>query len=195
MINCSRVERTVYMEKYPINSDHESLRHLLEKYGKVVHVSLPRYPTSREFKGFAFVEFATPQAAAECVQDPESPLYVITKRQWSALRDNYLPYTKSLIVRLSKVPAQVSKQELKSLLEPIAPVGFIETDRQTRDGLVDVRYLSTTHTQMVVDQFKTFDCEILSGEQELQVWKRISKIHKRKLEAEDMPSSNKRARI
>lgn len=184
------------MEKYPPDSDHDTLRKLFSKYGKVVHVSLPRNPNTREFKGFAFIEFSTVQAVEEVCLAKEQ-FKAMKKREWSTLRDRYLPYTKSLIVRLSNVPAELSKQEIKSMLEPIAPVGYIETDQQTSAGIIDVRYISTTHSKMVSEQFTLFPCHILTNEDEFQAWNKIVCAQKRKhsIDTTSEPSSKRRRKI
>jgi hypothetical protein len=60
-------DRTVYCELYPPAWSHDDLRRLCETVAPVAYVSMPRYPGSRAFKGFAFVEFATPAGAHAAV--------------------------------------------------------------------------------------------------------------------------------
>ena len=48
---------TVYVERLPSNADHDWIKSLFSPCGNVVYVSLPRHKTTREIKGFAFVEF------------------------------------------------------------------------------------------------------------------------------------------
>lgn len=48
---------TVYVEKLPREADHDWIRSIFSTCGKVVYVSLPRYKSTRDIKGFAFVEF------------------------------------------------------------------------------------------------------------------------------------------
>ncbi|CAB4001880.1 la-related 7 isoform X7, partial [Paramuricea clavata] len=48
---------TVYVERLPSHADHNWIKSLFSACGNVVYVSLPRYKTTREIKGFAFVEF------------------------------------------------------------------------------------------------------------------------------------------
>lgn len=83
--------RTVYVEGFPMNADHDSLRaefsavgdvssklklgaiseqHALTFliYSQVTLVSMPRHAKTRKFKGFAFVEFATVADASKACQ-------------------------------------------------------------------------------------------------------------------------------
>ncbi|RYE99903.1 MAG: hypothetical protein EOO41_00350, partial [Methanobacteriota archaeon] len=55
--------RTVYVEDVPPQAQHDALRTYFARFGAVLHVSLPREPKQRLRKGFAFIEFATPEAA------------------------------------------------------------------------------------------------------------------------------------
>ena len=48
---------TVYIERLPSHADHDWIKSLFSPCGNVVYVSLPRHKTTREIKGFAFVEF------------------------------------------------------------------------------------------------------------------------------------------
>ncbi|GAB9474226.1 hypothetical protein Gpo141_00011361 [Globisporangium polare] len=85
-------ERTVYIENFGVEDDHDSLRKRLSKFGKVNLVSMPRFPQSKRFKGFAFVEFASTQAAealvaAALATDPElHGVRAMPKVQWQELK-------------------------------------------------------------------------------------------------------------
>lgn len=114
-----KAERTVYIENFGVEDDHDSLRKRLSKFGKasggrneenltlprglfsncccvfvmqVNLVSMPRFPQSKRFKGFAFVEFASTQAAealvaAALATDPElHGVRAMPKVQWQELK-------------------------------------------------------------------------------------------------------------
>ena len=49
--------RTIYIERIPPNVDHDILKHVFEKYGKVKYISLPKFKHNGTPKGFAFLEF------------------------------------------------------------------------------------------------------------------------------------------
>jgi len=51
-------KRTVYIENFPEDINHETIAKIFSKCGKVLHVSLPKYAESKAFKGFGFVEFS-----------------------------------------------------------------------------------------------------------------------------------------
>lgn len=54
-------ECTLYVERLPLHADHAWLKGVFSRHGQVVYVSLPRYRHNNRIKGFAFVEFATPE--------------------------------------------------------------------------------------------------------------------------------------
>lgn len=59
---------TIYVEQLPLDAQHEWLRDVFSAYGKVAYVSLPKYRTSGKIKGFAFVEFETPEEANKTLE-------------------------------------------------------------------------------------------------------------------------------
>lgn len=58
----------IYVENFPENLDHEDLTKIFKRAGKIRHVSLPRFKNSKAIKGFAFIEFSTPEEAKKAVQ-------------------------------------------------------------------------------------------------------------------------------
>ncbi|KDO33040.1 hypothetical protein SPRG_01855 [Saprolegnia parasitica CBS 223.65] len=96
------IERTIYIENFSAGSDHDSLRKLFSPFGKVNLVSMPRFPGSRKFKGFAFIEFASVEAVAPVLEvlkahkktapSPDAPptagISGMAKARWVALRDS-----------------------------------------------------------------------------------------------------------
>ena len=55
--------RMIYVEGFPPSFTHEQLARVFTRSGTVAHVSVPRHHESKRNKGFAFVEFETPEAA------------------------------------------------------------------------------------------------------------------------------------
>ncbi|XP_076278198.1 la related protein 7 [Lasioglossum baleicum] len=61
-------ECTVYVQNLPPDADHEMLSAIFAQYGSVEYVSVPKYKQTKKIKGFAFVEFDTPESAAKCLK-------------------------------------------------------------------------------------------------------------------------------
>lgn len=59
---------TVYVQNLPPDADHDWLIFIFSKFGSVEYVSIPRYKSNRKIKGFAFIEFDTPNSAQECIK-------------------------------------------------------------------------------------------------------------------------------
>jgi La-related protein 7 len=55
-------------EQLPLDAQHEWLRDVFSAYGKVAYVSVPKYRTTGKIKGFAFVEFETPEEANKTLE-------------------------------------------------------------------------------------------------------------------------------
>lgn len=59
----NETECTIYVENIPAHVDHDWVRQIFSQYGVIDYISLPRYKHSCRPKGFAFVEFQTPEMA------------------------------------------------------------------------------------------------------------------------------------
>ncbi|EEC04964.1 lupus La ribonucleoprotein, putative [Ixodes scapularis] len=59
---------TLYVERIPLNADHNWLKTAFSKHGQVLYVSLPRYRHNGKIKGFAFVEFSSPEEVDKVCQ-------------------------------------------------------------------------------------------------------------------------------
>ncbi|KAL6054703.1 La-related protein 7 [Balamuthia mandrillaris] len=89
--------RTVYAENLPNGFNHETLKQLFETVGNVAYVSLPRFQQTRQFKGFAFVEYEQEADANKAVQqlnafhptnNPKG-LRVVLKSAWADMREKF----------------------------------------------------------------------------------------------------------
>lgn len=65
--------RTVYVELLPKDVTHGWIERVFTKCGNVVYVSVPRYKTSGDTKGFAFVEFETEEQAQKAIEMLNNP--------------------------------------------------------------------------------------------------------------------------
>jgi len=61
-------QNTIYVENLPPEIDHEWLKSVFECYGKVEYVSIPRFTHDRSIKGFAFVQFDSPESSLKAIE-------------------------------------------------------------------------------------------------------------------------------
>jgi La-related protein 7 len=66
-------------ENLPSNVYHELVKRVFSRFGNVAYVSLPKYKSTGQIKGFAFVEFDSEQGAenANKVRLPFTIPYVL----------------------------------------------------------------------------------------------------------------------
>ncbi|XP_042226544.1 la-related protein 7-like [Homarus americanus] len=62
------MECTIYVENIPPHGDHDWVRQVFAQYGVIDYISLPHYRRSGRPKGFAFVEFKTPEMANSALE-------------------------------------------------------------------------------------------------------------------------------
>ncbi|XP_044040628.1 la-related protein 7 [Siniperca chuatsi] len=65
--------RTVYVELLPKDVTHSWIERVFTKCGNVVYVSIPRYKSSGDSKGFAFVEFEKEEDAQKAIEMLNNP--------------------------------------------------------------------------------------------------------------------------
>ncbi|CAD5122348.1 DgyrCDS10785 [Dimorphilus gyrociliatus] len=65
-------DRTIYLEPLPPGVKHDWIKELFSRFGNVVYVSLPRFKSTGDLKGFGFVEFETVEAATRAVSQVNS---------------------------------------------------------------------------------------------------------------------------
>ncbi|XP_040887784.1 la-related protein 7 isoform X2 [Toxotes jaculatrix] len=65
--------RTVYVELLPKDVTHSWIERVFTKCGNVVYVSIPRYKSSGDSKGFAFVEFEEVEQAQKAIEMLNNP--------------------------------------------------------------------------------------------------------------------------
>lgn len=58
----------IIKENLPENSTNESIKAHFEQFGKICYISLPKFKTSNEFKGFAFLEFEDKSGAKQALE-------------------------------------------------------------------------------------------------------------------------------
>lgn len=65
--------RTVYVELLPKDVTHNWIERVFTKCGNVVYISIPRYKSSGDSKGFAFVEFEKVEQAQKAIEMLNNP--------------------------------------------------------------------------------------------------------------------------
>lgn len=65
--------RTVYVELLPKDVTHDWIERVFSKCGNVVYISIPRYKSSGDSKGFAFVEFEKKEEASNAIEVLNNP--------------------------------------------------------------------------------------------------------------------------
>ncbi|XP_019711747.1 la-related protein 7 isoform X1 [Hippocampus comes] len=65
--------RTVYVELLPKHVTHSWIEKVFSKCGSVVYASIPRYKSTGDSKGFAFVEFENPEQANKAIEMLNNP--------------------------------------------------------------------------------------------------------------------------
>ncbi|XP_070710703.1 la-related protein 7 [Pempheris klunzingeri] len=65
--------RTVYVELLPKDVTHSWIERVFTKCGNVVYVSIPRYKSTGDSKGFAFVEFEKEEEAQKAIEMLNNP--------------------------------------------------------------------------------------------------------------------------
>lgn len=79
---------TIYVQRLPLDVDHEMITKLFSDYGPIAYISIPRFKANKKVKGFAFVEFKNVKDANKCLQDFrdkgfELPLHTAPNELWS----------------------------------------------------------------------------------------------------------------
>ena len=68
-VSASNVDKcTLYVENLPLDADHDYVRNNFSSYGTVLYVSLPKFKSGKS-KGFAFVEFDSPDIVDKIVSN------------------------------------------------------------------------------------------------------------------------------
>lgn len=123
-------------------------------------VSMPRFQHSKKFKGFAFIEFATPQAAQTALAaatdaDPAlSGIRAMSKRRWEELKaqlKNQLETgERASSAEISATPPIADAEYAKKLVETVdcaVPTERITVDSESTQRIDKPRRKRKTHTR------------------------------------------------
>lgn len=59
---------TIYVERLPPQTNQKWLQDKFRRFGHIAHISIPYFKTTRKIKGFAFVEFSSPEYASKACE-------------------------------------------------------------------------------------------------------------------------------
>lgn len=105
---------TVYVENFPPKMDHLAMAKLFQRAGTIRNITLPTY-VDKQLKGFCFVEFASPDAAAKACQLFDN---VVPEEFINLTCKNYIDHQSESVPHLkviSKVQWLNHKQTLKDI--------------------------------------------------------------------------------
>ena len=78
----------VYIERFPEELTNDQLVMIFKRAGHVKHVSMPKYKNSSQSKGFAFIQYQSPEEAQTAVDMLENTIPV---EFIDAMTDSYIP--------------------------------------------------------------------------------------------------------
>lgn len=61
-------KKTIYVENIQSNITYEDLKSLFEQYGKISYISMPKFQTTNQIKGFAFIEFEQKENSKQAIE-------------------------------------------------------------------------------------------------------------------------------
>ncbi|KAL5018412.1 hypothetical protein ScPMuIL_004134 [Solemya velum] len=159
-------ERTVYVECLPHDADHDWLKKTFSSFGKIAYVSLPRYRTSGDTKGFAFIEFETESSAEKaCKEMNNPPVDVLGK-------PGMFPKTSKQLLALQKNVNDAPDKEIKTEVESkdgeekLKHKKHKKRRRNTSESSVDgcAELLLSKRRKTFSGEFKTEDIPITASE-------------------------------
>ena len=108
-------DRTVYVECLPQFANHEWVKKIFSSCGNVVYVSLPKYRTTGDLKGFGFVEFETKDEAQKATEMLNNPPATVQDKP-----PGMFPKSKKQLDYLkSKVAAMTPSEESENIEETV----------------------------------------------------------------------------
>lgn len=58
----------IFQENLPSKIDNQKIRKQFEEFGKVTYISLPKFKTTNQLKGFAFIEYDQKSDAKKAIE-------------------------------------------------------------------------------------------------------------------------------
>lgn len=130
------VFKSIYFENIPDNSSIDLIIQVFQKYGKILYVSLPKWPETGILKGFGFLEFdqiLSCEAAINSLnftvplefKNIDLPIRILRKVEWLSykerlqdLKDKLFVDDNDIEIKVSakNLPLKITKTELNEVL-------------------------------------------------------------------------------
>lgn len=137
---------TIYVEKLPDQVDHDWLADLFSNFGRVDHVSLPKFQENKQIMGFAFVEFNNARSAlAACnffsyldLHRPESADAPKAENESPTIIDKLLDNLS--VNEINSMNNRIDRQSCMGVKAGAKSKGSVDAKNDSKDeGLVDAK--------------------------------------------------------
>lgn len=123
--------RTIYVDNLPSTISQETLKQLFSRCGKVLHISIPKFPQSKKSKGFAFVIFSKKEETLDAIaklnhlipkemltwggNESVKQLIILSKKDWTSKKEEFKKLKKELQNENMDIFAECLGQDAKTL--------------------------------------------------------------------------------
>lgn len=109
----------IYVENFPAGLSHDQLAQIFRRAGQIKHVSIPKYKESKTSKGFAFIQYQSPQEAQLAVDLMNNK---ILDEFINTMNENFIQVQGHIgaIRVLLKIDWLKAKEEMRSIKTEIA---------------------------------------------------------------------------
>jgi len=123
--------KTIYVENVPADITHDILYKLFTKYGKVLHISIPKFSDTKQSKGFVFIIFEKEEQAEKAIKECNNsipkeifslnnlsglqPLSIISKVEWLNKKEEFKKLKNELIKDNKDLFASCLRHDSKSI--------------------------------------------------------------------------------
>ncbi|KAM3938993.1 la-related protein 7 [Leptodactylus fuscus] len=128
--------RTVYAELLPKNVTHSWIKRVFGKCGTVVYISIPRYKTTGDTKGFAFIEFEKQEEAVKAIELLNNPPEEAPRKAGmfpKTVKNKPIPELKAEETHESEEKKKKKKKKSKSKKENDETAGDESNDQSVRE--------------------------------------------------------------
>ncbi|XP_065656533.1 la-related protein 7-like [Hydra vulgaris] len=135
-------QKTVYVEQFPNDIDHDWLKEIFSKCGTVEYISLPRHKHNNKVKGFAFIEFATQQEAEKACQMLNK---ADKKMKWNKKieNENDEKAKKNIKKKISDKKSEDSKSSGNRKKSSVSECSDYKKDEECKENLLSVNKIKS----------------------------------------------------